>query len=59
MGVCEATGDGRLDYDAASKWISYLNGNNPGGVKISWINWSFGDKDESCSALRPISCDNK
>lgn len=34
-----------------------MNGNNPAGVWVSWANWGWNDKGESCSYLNPGSCD--
>merc|ERR1719183_2601272 len=34
-----------------------MNSNNPAGVWVSWANWGWNDKGESCSYLNPGSCD--
>lgn len=34
-----------------------MNGGNPAGVWVSWANWGWDDKGESCSYLNPGSCD--
>lgn len=35
-----------------------MDGGNPAGVWLSWINWGWNDKGESCSYLNPGSCDS-
>jgi len=57
-GVCDYSGDGNLDYDSAVRWQSMMDGGNPAGVWLSWINWGWNDKGESCSYLNPGSCDS-
>ena len=47
-GICEASGDGRIDFASAAEWFSYLNGN-----KISYAIWSLSDKDESSAFFKP------
>lgn len=47
-GTCAADGNGALDLGEAETWLDFLDAHN-----ISWANWSLGDKDEACSALRP------
>lgn len=47
-GVTQAYGDGEVYFDEFSTWIDFLNSNN-----ISWIYWSFSNKNESSAILRP------
>jgi len=56
-GVCDYSGDGNLDYDSAVRWQNMMDGGNPAGVWLSWINWGWNDKGESCSYMNPGSCD--
>jgi len=56
-GICDYSGDGNLDFGSAEAWQSMMNGNNPAGVWVSWANWGWNDKGESCSYLTPGSCD--
>jgi hypothetical protein len=56
-GICDYSGDGNLDFGSADSWQSMMNGNNPAGVSVSWANWGWNDKGESCSYLTPGSCD--
>lgn len=45
-GITNSTGDGKLYEEKFRLWINYLNKNN-----ISWVFWSFSDKDESSSIV--------
>jgi len=47
-GLSEASGDGTLGYAEASLWMQFMDSN-----RISWCNWSVGDRDESSAALNP------
>jgi endoglucanase len=47
-GVCEATGDGRIDLREARTWMQFLEAR-----RIGHINWSISDKVESAAALAP------
>lgn len=44
----QATGDGAMDLDEYGKWIDLME-----RLKVSWVNWSLSDKDETCSMLLP------
>lgn len=48
FGVCEATGDGNIDFAESNRWFAFMDRH-----QISWANWSLHDKPESASALRP------
>ena len=47
-GICEADGDGTIDFESAAAWFRFLNEN-----KISYAVWSLSDKDESSAFFRP------
>ncbi len=47
-GICEADGDGRIDFASAAEWFRYLNER-----QISYAVWSLSDKDESSAFFRP------
>ncbi len=47
-GVTEYTGDGFVDVEEARRWWAFLDAN-----KISWLNWSIADKEESSAAVKP------
>lgn len=49
-GATEATGDGRIDEVAEQQWIDLLE-----QLKISWLCWSLGDKNESSAMLLPAA----
>ena len=44
----EASGDGPLDADEYQRWIELLE-----AKKVSWVNWSISDKNETCSMILP------
>ncbi len=44
----ECTGDGPINYEEWQRWVDWLENH-----KISWINWSISDKNETCSMLLP------
>lgn len=46
-GGMDASGDGALDLEEWQRWIDWAE-----AKKISWINWSLSDKDETCSVLK-------
>ncbi len=48
FGTTEYTGDGFIDTTEVKAWFDFMNEN-----KISWCNWSIGDKDETSAALKP------
>ncbi len=48
FGTTEYTGDGFIDEAEVEAWFKFMEAN-----KISWCNWSIGDKDESSAALKP------
>ncbi len=52
-------GDGNIDTNSMNNWLSFLDGDNNGGQKISFINWSFSDAKESCAALNSGACSTK
>lgn len=44
----EASGDGPLAPAEYQKWIELLE-----ELKVSWVNWSISDKNETCSMILP------
>lgn len=44
----EASGDGPLNVEEYNKWIDLME-----QLKVSWVNWSLSDKNETCSMLLP------
>ena len=44
----EASGNGPLAPEEYQKWLDVMETN-----KVSWVNWSVSDKDETCSMLLP------
>lgn len=57
-GLTDASGNGNVYFDEFNTWIEYLNSKN-----ISWVYWSFSNKNESSAILTPdytayLSSDN-
>lgn len=49
-GICQASGDGGIDYDSAGAWMNLINEN-----QISYVCWNLSNKNET-SALLKASC---
>jgi endoglucanase len=49
--ICDASGNGGIDYDSAEDWFDYINDND-----MSYAGWSLCNKNET-SALISSSCD--
>ena len=49
----ECTGDGPLDIPEWIRWVEWLE-----SKKISWVNWSISDKNETCSMILPRASKN-
>jgi aryl-phospho-beta-D-glucosidase BglC (GH1 family) len=60
-GPCESSGDGNINFNATEKYLNAMKQHISNGdtVSISWCNFSYGDKKEAASALKPQSCDLK
>ena len=52
-GTTDASGNGSVDIEESKKWIEYLN-----SKKISYINWSFSNKNESSAIIRQDYLEN-
>lgn len=50
FGICDASGNGGIDYNQSEQWINFLNENN-----ISWIMWNLSNKQET-SAIINSNC---
>jgi sugar lactone lactonase YvrE len=57
-GTCESSGMGNLDLNTSSRFLNTMRQHvlDKDTVTISWCNFSYGDKAESTSALKPHSC---
>ena len=51
--ICDASGNGGIDYDSADDWFSMINEYN-----LSYAGWNLSNKDET-SSLISSSCDKK
>jgi len=60
-GPCESSGDGNINFDATEQYLNAMqkHGLNGDTVSVSWCNFSYGDKKEAASVLKPFSCDKK
>ncbi|MCM1467945.1 MAG: cellulase family glycosylhydrolase, partial [Alistipes sp.] len=45
--ICDASGNGGLDYDSAGKWLDVIN-----EYGLSYVGWSLSNKAESASILK-------
>lgn len=50
FGICDASGNGQIDYESANAWIELLDSYN-----MSYVCWNLSNKDEA-SALFTSSC---
>ncbi|MCG8698931.1 MAG: cellulase family glycosylhydrolase, partial [Bacteroidales bacterium] len=51
FGTSQASGDGGPYFKEMDRWFEFLDAN-----KISWVNWSFADKEEVSAALKVGAC---
>lgn len=51
FGICDASGNGQIDYDSADAWIELLD-----SLDISYICWNLSNKNEA-AALFKSDCD--
>ena len=56
FGVTEASGDGKVDFGRTDSWLFLLSGHNAGNQKVSFVNWSYSDKEETSAALEKGVC---
>lgn len=50
FGICDASGNGGIDYNQSEQWMNFLNENN-----ISWVMWNLSNKQET-SAIINSNC---
>ena len=60
-GVCESNGNGKLDENTSAEYLKAMKKHIYKGdtVTTSWCLFSFGDKNETSSVLKPNSCKAK
>ena len=46
-GICDASGNGAIDYDSANQWVETMN-----EYGISYCAWSICNKNETCSIFK-------
>ncbi|MBQ8280829.1 MAG: glycoside hydrolase family 5 protein [Lachnospiraceae bacterium] len=51
FGICDASGNGEIDYEETDRWFAYLNKHS-----ISYSIWNLSNKDESSAMIAP-TCD--
>ncbi len=45
--ICEASGNGNIDYDSAQAWLDLMN-----EYQVSYICWNLANKDEASSVIK-------
>ena len=53
FGISTSDGGGSVNTDRGNQWLTRLN-----GAKVSWVNWSITNKNESSAALVPSAGTN-
>ncbi|MBO6215630.1 MAG: glycoside hydrolase family 5 protein [Lachnospiraceae bacterium] len=46
--ICDASGNGDIDYDSADKWLELIDSNH-----IPYVIWNLSNKNESSALIRP------
>ncbi|MEC4176486.1 cellulase family glycosylhydrolase [Adlercreutzia sp. R7] len=47
FGICEATGDGEIDYDSADAWVRLMD-----ELNVSYICWNLSNKNEAAALFK-------
>ena len=47
FGICDASGNGGINYDEASKWMSLLN-----QYSVSYVLWNLSNKSETSAMIQ-------
>lgn len=53
FGICEASGDGTIDYESADAWVQLMD-----ELDVSYICWNLSNKDEKAALIKK-SCDKR
>ena len=56
FGVTMANGDTFIELGRTDTWLFLLSGHNKGNQKVSFVNWSYSDKQELSAALKAGAC---
>lgn len=48
FGICEASGDGEIDYESADEWVRLLD-----ELNVSYICWNLSNKNEAAALFKP------
>lgn len=46
--ICDASGNGEIDYDSAGKWLDVIN-----SYGLSYVGWNLSNKNETSAILKP------
>ena len=46
--ICDASGNGGIDYDSAGKWLDVIN-----TYGLSYVGWNLSNKNETSAILKP------
>jgi len=60
-GVCEASGNGNINFESSEKYLNAMKQHvlDNDTVTVGWCVFSYGDKKEAASVLKPESCQSK
>lgn len=47
FGICEASGDGKIDYESADAWVELMD-----QLNVSYICWNLSNKDEKAALIK-------
>ncbi len=48
FGICDASGNGRIDYSSADEWIRLMD-----ELNVSYVCWNLSNKDEASALFKP------
>lgn len=48
FGICDASGNGRIDYESADAWVQLMD-----QLNVSYICWNLSNKNEASALFRP------
>ncbi len=50
FGICEASGDGKIDYDSADAWVQLMD-----ELNVSYVCWNLSNKKEAAALIKASS----
>lgn len=48
FGICDASGNGRIDYESADQWVALMD-----SLNVSYICWNLSNKNEASALFKP------